>query len=107
MNKEDIQRVLQNSDYQELITTRNAYAIKLSIIMLTIYISFILLIAFAPEVLGAKLAEGSVLTVGIPVGLGVILFAIAITGVYTARANREFDTLIARVKSSLREQDNE
>jgi uncharacterized membrane protein (DUF485 family) len=38
------------------------------------------------------MGEG-VMTVGIPVGFGVILFTIVITAIYVRRANSEFDEL--------------
>jgi uncharacterized membrane protein (DUF485 family) len=34
-----------------------------------------------------------VTTLGIPIGMGVIVFTIVITGIYVRRANGEFDTL--------------
>ena len=42
--------------------------------------------------LAQKLGTG-VMTMGIPVGFGVIVFTIAITAYYVTRANAEFDTL--------------
>ena len=33
-------------------------------------------------------------SLGIPIGMGVIVFTIVITGIYVRRANGEFDTLI-------------
>ena len=56
-------------------------------------IADILLIAFNGDFLGQALWEGSVTTVGIPIGLGVIISAFVLTGIYTARANSEFDRL--------------
>lgn len=35
------------------------------------------------------------MTVGIPIGFGVIIFTIIITGIYVRRANSEFDSLTA------------
>ena len=35
----------------------------------------------------------SVMTLGIPIGFGIILFTIVITAYYVNRANREFDAL--------------
>ena len=32
-------------------------------------------------------------SLGIPIGMGVIVFTIVITGIYVRRANGEFDTL--------------
>jgi uncharacterized membrane protein (DUF485 family) len=34
-----------------------------------------------------------VTTLGIPIGMGVIVFTIVITGIYVRRANSEFDAL--------------
>ena len=38
-------------------------------------------------------------TIGIPLGLGVIIFAIILTGLYVQWANTKYDSLIARIKS--------
>ena len=73
----------------------------LTAIMLLVYFSFILLIAFYPEVLGAKVSEGSMITVGIPVGIAIIIFAFVLTGIYVRRANREFDVLLEAVKKGV------
>jgi uncharacterized membrane protein (DUF485 family) len=69
--------------------------------MLVIYYGFILVIAFAPKVLGTPLSAGSVITVGIPVGLGVIVSAFVLTGIYVARANSQFDRLTREIKEEL------
>jgi uncharacterized membrane protein (DUF485 family) len=45
------------------------------------------------------LFAGSVTTVGIPVGIGVILSAFILTGIYVRRANTEFDELTAKIKA--------
>ena len=62
-----------------------------SILMLAIYYGFILLVAFAPGVLGIPIF--GVITLGIPVGILIIIAAFALTGVYVAKANTEFDEL--------------
>jgi len=103
MKKEMVEQIRENPHYQELIAKRTGFSIKLSIAMLTVYCIFILTIAFYPELLGTPLADGSVTTVGIPVGMGVILFAFILTGIYTKRANGEFDDLSNNVKQSLKE----
>ena len=36
-------------------------------------------------------------TVGIPLGMGVIVFTIVITGIYVRRANSEFDALTKEI----------
>ena len=55
-----------------------------------------MLVAFNKPFLAARLGEG-VMTRGIPIGFGVILFTIAITAYYVKRANAEFDMLAESV----------
>lgn len=70
--------------------------------MLVIYFGFVLTIAFDPSILGTALCAGSVTTVGIPVGVGVIISAFVLTGIYVRRANGEFDELTAKIKSKVK-----
>ncbi len=49
--------------------------------MIVIYFGFILLIAFDPKFLGTPIGSG-VMTIGIPVGLFVIVAAFVLTGIY-------------------------
>jgi uncharacterized membrane protein (DUF485 family) len=85
-----------NPKFQQLVDARTSFGVRLSIVMLAIYFGFILIIAFAPGLLGVKLGSG-VMTVGIPVGLGVIISAFLLTGVYVRRANAEFDELTRQI----------
>jgi len=87
-----IQRILINPRYQELKAKRSRFGWSLTLAMMLVYYGFILLVAFNKEFLSQKLGDG-VMTVGIPVGFGVILFTIVITAIYVRRANTEFDDL--------------
>ncbi|MFY9997807.1 MAG: DUF485 domain-containing protein [Leclercia sp.] len=93
MNNDICQQIENSAQYRELVDKRQRFAFTLSIIMLAVYISFILLIAFAPGWLGTPLHAGTSVTRGIPIGVGVILISFALTGVYIWRANGEFDRL--------------
>ena len=68
-------RVEQSPRFRELIDKRSRFAWQLTIVMLAIYFAFILVVAFAPGVLGASVA-GGVVTWGIPVGIAVIVAAV-------------------------------
>ena len=103
MNKELVEKIKANPDYQKLVKTRSAFAIKLSIAMLVVYFTFILTIAFNPSALGVPLSEDTVTTIGIPIGVAIILFAFTLTGIYTKRANTEFDDLTNKIKESVKE----
>lgn len=89
-------RIRANPKYQELVSKRNSYSWMMTIVMLAVYYGYILLIAFNKEFLSQKLGAG-VTSIGIPIGVGVILFTIIITGIYIRRANTEFDDLKAQV----------
>ncbi|MBN2823892.1 MAG: DUF485 domain-containing protein [Campylobacterales bacterium] len=103
MTQEMVEKIKNNPDYQEMVEKRQSFAWKLTIAMLVVYFAFILTIAFSPSMLGIPLSEGGVTTVGIPVGIAVIIFAFVLTGIYTKRANSEFDDLANRVKNSIKE----
>jgi uncharacterized membrane protein (DUF485 family) len=103
MNKELVEKIKNNPDYQELVSKRSSFAITLSVLMLVVYFAFILTIAFNPSALGTPLSSDSVTTIGIPVGISVIIFAFVLTGIYTKRANGEFDDLNKRIKESIKD----
>lgn len=93
MDEERLSRITGDPRFRELIEKRSRFAWTLTIAMLVIYYGFILIIAFVPGVLGIPLWPGAVTTVGIPVGILVILSAFVLTGIYIRRANSEFDAL--------------
>ena len=92
-----LERIVANPTYQELRSKRLRFGWTLTIAMLIVYYGFILVIAFSKETLAARIGSG-VMTWGIPVGFGVIVFTIVITWIYVMRANSEYDELTERVK---------
>lgn len=103
MNKELVEKIKANPDYQKLIKTRTGFAIKLTIAMLVVYFTFILTIAFNPSALAVPLSADTVTTIGIPIGMAIIVFAFVLTGIYTKRANTEFDDLSNKIKQAIKE----
>lgn len=90
------QRIRSHPKYLELKRKRNRFGGWLTVLMLLVYYGYIALIAFDKPFLAKPLGQG-VTTIGIPIGLGVILFTIAITLFYIRRANGEFDRLTAEI----------
>ena len=93
MDPHRLSRVTNDPRFRQLVAKRSRFAWMLAVVMLAIYYGFILIIAFAPSVLGTPIAPGAVTTVGIPVGVLIIIAAFVLTGIYVRRANAEFDAL--------------
>jgi uncharacterized membrane protein (DUF485 family) len=94
--------VSQTTQYQQLLRERARFSWILTVIMLIVFFGYILLIAFAPDLLARPIGNGTT-TVGIPVGIGVILCGILLTGVYVRHANRRFDPMIAAIVEKARD----
>jgi uncharacterized membrane protein (DUF485 family) len=89
-------RILNDPRYQELKAKRSRFGWWLTLAMMIVYYGFILLVAFDKPFLATRLGAG-VTTIGMPIGLGVILFTVLITGIYVRRANSEYDTLTEQI----------
>ena len=93
-------RIAADPNYQALKSKRSSFGWILTLAMLVVYYGFILLIAFKKDVLAARIGDG-VMTWGIPIGFGVIVFTILITAIYVRRANGEFDDLSEKIKQQV------
>jgi uncharacterized membrane protein (DUF485 family) len=87
-----IEKIKSHPKYAQLKNKRNSFGWTLSILMLVVYYGYIALIAFDKAFLAKPIGAG-VTTLGIPLGMGVIIFTIVITGIYVSRANSEYDAL--------------
>jgi len=94
MKDQDIvERIQKNPKFFEFVRMRNNYSYVLSALMLIAYFGYILLIAFDKQLLATKMAAGATMSIGIPMGVGVLVFTIVITAIYVRRANSEFDAI--------------
>ena len=100
MDADLVTRIASHPKYQELKAKRTAFGWWLTLAMMVAYFGFILLVAFNKPFLSQRLGEG-VMTVGIPVGFGVIVFTVIITAFYVRRANSEFDDLTAAIAKAV------
>lgn len=92
----NIERIRSHPQYQILRSRRNRLGWTLTVAMLIVYYGFIALVAFDKPFLARPIGSG-VTTMGIPIGLAVILFTVAIVGYYVRRANSEYDALTTRI----------
>ena len=91
MTEDLVTRIQENPKFQDLVQRRARFAWQLSAVMLALYFGFILIVAFVPTVLGIPIAPGAVTTIGIPIGILLIITAFVLTGIYVRRSNAVFD----------------
>jgi uncharacterized membrane protein (DUF485 family) len=91
-----VARLKQNPKYQDLVKKRSSFATMLTIAMFLIYFGFVLLVAFNKPLLAMPIGAG-VTTLGIPLGVFVIVSAFILTGIYVYRANGEFDAITREI----------
>lgn len=91
-------RLLASPTFQSLVRERSRLAWTLTAVILTIFFGFILLVAFGRGFLGQPVADGWTMTIGIPIGLGVIVSGVALTAIYVRRANTRFDRLTREIR---------
>jgi uncharacterized membrane protein (DUF485 family) len=91
-----VAKIEANPKYHELRRKRNSFGWLLTIIMMVVYYGYIALIAFNKPFLAQPIGAG-VTSLGVPIGMFVIIFTIVITGIYVRRANGEYDRLTAEI----------
>lgn len=98
--KARLERIATDPRYLTLVHRRGRFTWLLSAIMLVSYFGYVALIAFDKAVL-ARPIGGGVTSIGIPIGIGLILLGIVLTGIYVRRANKEYDPLVRAIKADL------
>ena len=89
----DLQAIQDNPAFRQLASERSHLGVGMSIVMATAYFAYILTIAFWPRLLGHPLWNGTVITSGVLIGLGLIALGFLLTALYVRRANSRFDRL--------------
>ena len=91
-----VDKIQRHPKYLELRKKRNSFGWMLTLVMMVVYYGYIALIAFNKPFLAQPIGAG-VTSLGIPIGMGVIIFTVLITGIYVRRANSEFDDLTTEI----------
>lgn len=102
MNEEIVKQIESDSNYKELVSKRNKLSVTLAVFVLIMYYAYILTIAFEPSLLGSKIGDG-VMTIGYPIGAGIIIICFITTLIYVRRANGEFEDLTDKIKDDVKE----
>lgn len=97
MKPQTVQKILSNPEFQKLARKKATLGWTFSAMMFVIYVVYIATIGLYPEAFGIPVSEGATSTWGIYVGVFVIIFAFAITGIYVYKANGEFENTTQKV----------
>ncbi|SPL70222.1 DUF485 domain-containing protein [Acinetobacter stercoris] len=92
MDDVQVQRILQNPKFKQMVSKKSTLSWTLTIFMLVVYVGFMLLVGYNKEFLMSSFS-GGVTTWGIPLGLGIIVLSFLLCGVYSYIANNSFDQL--------------
>ncbi|MGE4299457.1 MAG: DUF485 domain-containing protein [Desulfovibrionaceae bacterium] len=87
--------------FNDLVARRRRLSWWLTATILGIYYGFILILAFNKSLLSIPIGEH--VTLWLPVGIGVIITAWVLTGIYVRWANETYDRLVASVKEGMKE----
>ncbi|WP_271565349.1 DUF485 domain-containing protein [Bradyrhizobium sp. CCBAU 11386] len=98
----DLQAIQNNPAFRQLASERARLGVGMSVVMATTYFAYILTIAFRPGLLGHPLWNGTVITWGVLIGVGLIALGFFLTALYVRRANSRFDRLSQLLRENLR-----
>ena len=93
-----VEKVVHDPEFLALIKKKNTISFSLTAVMLLLYFGFAVTLAYFPEALASSVGNA---TLGIPFGIGVIVLACILTGLYVRWANTKYDSLIARLNARL------
>lgn len=96
-------RIQANPKFTELVAKRTRFAVLLSLCVLVPYYSFMMIVAFAPQLLRSPIGEGWTTTIAFPIGAALVIGSWLLTGVYIRRANGEFDQLNEEILAEARQ----
>ena len=102
MDKDLVKKIKSNPKYNELVSKRNSFALKLSLFVLAMFYGYVLVIAFNKEILATRIGDG-VMTIAYPIAAGIIVISFITTLIYVTRANSEFEDLEIAIKNDVKD----
>src|SRR3954468_13615999 len=93
--------LLASPDFHRLLARRWRVSLLLTALLFLLYYGYIILIAVNRPLVSRRIGETT--TIGIPLGVAVILGAWVLTALYVVWANRSYDTEAARLRDRLRQ----
>ena len=94
--KQTARQMLDSPEFKRMVSKRWTTSVVLTVILFIVYYGYIILIAVNKPFMARKIGE--VTTVGIPLGVLVILLSWVLTAVYVVWANRVHDPEVRNLK---------
>ena len=92
--------LLESTEFRHLVAKRWRVALLLTLTLFVVYYGFILLVATQRGLLARRVGE--VTTLGIVLGVAVLVLAWVLTATYVVWANRHYDPEVQRLRDRLR-----
>ena len=92
MDEKKVEAILKNPKFKEMVAKKRNLSWTLTAIMLVVYVGFMLLVGYNKEFLMTSVS-GGVTTIGMPLGLSIIVLSFVLCGVYSYIANNTLDQL--------------
>ena len=92
--------MLESPDFKKLVRGKWTISIILTLLLFVVYYGYILLVATDKPFLAHKI--GQYTTLGIPLGVGVIVAAWVLTAIYVVWANRVHDVEVSRLLDEMK-----
>jgi uncharacterized membrane protein (DUF485 family) len=97
--KRTARQMLDSPEFKRMVTKKRTVSVILTMALFVIYYGYIVLIAVNKPLMAQKVGE--VTTVGIPLGVAVILLSWVLTAIYVVWANRVHDPEVRDLKSKV------
>lgn len=97
--KQTARQMLDSPEFKRMVTKRWTFSVILTIALFVIYYGYIVLIAVDKPFMAQKIGE--VTTLGIPLGVAVILLSWVLTAIYVVWANTVHDPEVRKLKSNV------
>jgi uncharacterized membrane protein (DUF485 family) len=97
--QEKAEAVVNHPAFQKLAKRQRSVSIGLTLFMFGVYVLFLFFLTWGRQWIVTRVGE--TLTLAMPVGLGMILFAFILTGIYSRWANRHYDRAVDELKAQI------
>jgi len=89
----ETEKCLHHPQFKQLIRARGRFSLVFSLMILLSYGLYVLGMCFAPTAMAQPFEEGGSMTYGILMAVGVILWGMICSGIYSWWANRHFEAI--------------